>query len=1473
MASTPDSETPVTQQYVDFDEYVDFHVAKTRTNIKRTEIFTALIWMGTLFLLYLLAFVVLDQWVIAEGFSIRTRAIMLTVIMAVEVFLFVRSVLLPSLKTVNALYAARIIESAEPGLKSNLVNFVDLQSSGMTAPQNMLRAMEKRAAVELSHIDVDHAVDHRPLLRILYTLLVVGILSCLYIVLSPKDVFVSLRRALLPATSVAVATQTTISEVTPGDDRVPARGILTVEADIRGKLPERVNLSYTTADHKFVDQVVEMRRIDEASPRFRGVINGENGRGLLQSLTYMVVAGDARSPQYSIQVIQPPSAKVEELHYTFPSYMELAAKTQPGGEIDGWEGATLQLRATTNMPVKAAKLVFTDTDELHAKGEEMRLQIVDGTKLAAEWKLAFRSDGTFPRFYHIECTTPKGETDPDPTQYGIKIRPDLPPEIALLAPTGDLELPANGVVPIVVQAADPDFLLRLMTLRAEQNGEPLVDQRLFEDQRLGQAFRGAYDFALEPLKLKPGSTIQFWVEAKDNKQPIANRKNTPRLNIKILAPVSPQESKQQLAAEKQKQQDQLASANDAQNAEGKEKPEGMRDSPAEEKNRDEKNPKDPESREPRQTPAQSPDEKANPPEENASEKKKTDGQDDADVLKELLKPKEPKPEKSNNERESPDTKKESKQDEQKANQKQSSESESQQGSGGDKGSEKKGSNSKKSDANSNSPQKSQQSKNSKDKSAESQPGKSDKADSKKGQADKPGSEKAKSGGDKQAAGEKNPSPEKSGAPNKSGNKDNTLAKNEPRNAEKPEGESGKQDSAKEGGKQEQMPADKPSDAGKSTGKEGEKPAADKSPASPDKPGGEKGADDKDKTGKPTKEPSSSAKDDKAAEAGGEKKSGDRPQPAGEKKSEAYKNEKQVGEKMPDKEGKKDGVGEKSPEKSSDDKRNPPEKSEADKGEAGKDEGKKDDAGKSDAGKSATDKKEAGKEGSSDKPMPGEAGGAKKGEQGQPDKSAMPPGGGESSEKEKAPPKSGGDKPGKSDSPPEPGAKERPAEDSPDAKKQQATGDEKGEGTADKKPEGNEPKAKDGNITRKPGTEPGKSQPKTNENQPSKDKSAPKPGAPDEKGSKNNSSSNPDNAKPAPDRKTDQPSGEKPDNPSGKQSDKTQNPAEKQGGQPNDADEKMQGKGRPEGQKSDQPQKGEAGGSSQDKEGNKGGQDQGAGDKSKQPGDSDKAGNEKGKESSGQGKPSKSSDGQAGKSKSDSGESSSSKSGKSSKPGEGSKSGGEGEGKPSESGKPGGEGQSGGEGKPGGQGEPSTKGSKSPEGGGAASSKPGTQDKDSATEGGGASTGNAKANGTTTGEEASGEAEKANLEYAKKATNLLLKRLQDQLDRGEVDQEMLDKLGWTRDDMQKFADRLKKQLETSNNSDDNSPEALAQRLRFEETLKNLELGNTPKDRLADKTRNRRAGKVGTSQLPVPAEYREQYEAYTRGLSKQGTTKSK
>ncbi len=261
-----------------------------------------------------------------------------------------------------------------------------------------------------------------------------------------------------------------------------------------------------------------LRETGEGLRRYRGTVIGADGRGLRQNLTYHVVAGDAQSATFSVTVAQSPSAVVDAISYHYQPYTGLGDKDEAGGAIDAWEGTKVTIRATANQPVKSAMVLFSDSEDTSVKAEELPMLVSQGTKLTADWQLAFRSDRTFPKFYRVQVKTEEGYTDPVPTLHPVNIRPDLPPQVEVLAPKADIKAPVNGSVAIAYRAKDPDFRLRSLVLNLEHDGQILISSpRLFQGPPDEEAREGVHtlrlrDFNLaaeagSPTGLKPATTL------------------------------------------------------------------------------------------------------------------------------------------------------------------------------------------------------------------------------------------------------------------------------------------------------------------------------------------------------------------------------------------------------------------------------------------------------------------------------------------------------------------------------------------------------------------------------------------------------------------------------------------------------------------------------------------------------------------------------------------------------------------------------------------------------------------------------------------------------------------------------------------------------------------------------------------------------------------------------------------------------
>ena len=561
MATALDQPTRGSQKYVDFDEFIDFHVNKTRAGIRHTDLLTALVTVALVVLTYLLAFVVLDQWVVPGGFGYWPRLLMLGAVAVFVVGWIGWKVVYPYLQRVTSLYAAKQIETSQPELKSSLLTLVDLKRAGRNVPPHIVAAMEKRAALRLSQMDVEQAVDRRPLMRLAYGLLAVVVVICLYTVFSPKPISASILRALIPVSDAPVATRTRIIKVDPGNTSVLARSQLDVTADLAGVIPAEVTLLLTTQDHSLVDEPVALRDTGEGLNRFRGTLAGPNGRGLLQNFTYVIRAGDATSQEFSVVVEQAPYATVEQVVYDYPDYMGLANKTQAGGDIDAWEGTAVTIHAVTNMPVSSATVMKHHSEDTSLKGAEIAMTVQDGTRLSATFPLAFDADGTYEHFYRIIVRTDSGKTDPVPRLYSLKIRRDLPPEIKLLHPTSDVELPSNGALPFAYEASDPDFMLNSVRVLYEYKGQSLDSRTraLYQAPPHRARVQGGDTIDLSQFPVRPGDLLTFWLEARDNKEP-SNVTVTPKFNIAITDPATPDEVQQRLQEEQQTAEQRLQEA-------------------------------------------------------------------------------------------------------------------------------------------------------------------------------------------------------------------------------------------------------------------------------------------------------------------------------------------------------------------------------------------------------------------------------------------------------------------------------------------------------------------------------------------------------------------------------------------------------------------------------------------------------------------------------------------------------------------------------------------------------------------------------------------------------------------------------------------------------------------------------------------------------------------------------------------------
>jgi hypothetical protein len=117
-----------------------------------------------------------------------------------------------------------------------------------------------------------------------------------------------------------------------------------------------------------------------------------------------------------------------------------------------------------------------------------------------------------------------------------------------------------------------------------------------------------------------------------------------------------------------------------------------------------------------------------------------------------------------------------------------------------------------------------------------------------------------------------------------------------------------------------------------------------------------------------------------------------------------------------------------------------------------------------------------------------------------------------------------------------------------------------------------------------------------------------------------------------------------------------------------------------------------------------------------------------------------------------------------------------------------------------------------------------------------------------------------LEYAREQTDLVLNKLADMLKHDNVDREMLDKLGWTEDDLQRFLERWQARKQAARGPDQRAGQELDRALRSLGLKPRTQQGVT--QRTDDNLRDLRQG----TRVPVPLEFRDRLRLYNQGVSR-------
>lgn len=573
------------------DRYLARRLAAAAADYKSVAVLTFLLAASVAGMLWLLAGIVLEHWVVPGGLPGWFRWCWLGVTAVALAAAVVRWVV-PLLRyRVNLVYAARAIEADHPDLHNDLVNAVLVKAHADANAHAVVRTLERRAAKRLSAVPADGVVDRGLALKLAIALAGLVVAACIYELAAPKSLLVSAARLIAPWASVAPPARVRIEPPQlawrhPGaaadaeGKSHPLAAIGGTVTVVRGRqlvLTSRVRgLDREERAEVLVSRVRDDGALDAATPAWRVpmmpdaegrqvAVLPDASRGLDHGLEFVITAGDATSDRLRVAVVDTPSLLVREVKYDFPEYTRRPSETLAWqGDLRGVEGTRVTIVAEGNRPLDAA---WIDLGCDGKKDVALRISQHDLARATGNFSLRLNADRTGPAASSYRLGfVPRGSgaSDRDEVvleklEHRIEVTADLAPEVAIEEPRQQLlRVPPDAAVTVRVRALDPDFAITRVAIETRlKGGESRPEIQVFRGEKSGVL---KIDAAVVPAEqgAGPGSVLEYRAVAADNRPETPNVARTEWRSLEIdpdaPPPPAPRPDPSQQQREKQPQQ-------------------------------------------------------------------------------------------------------------------------------------------------------------------------------------------------------------------------------------------------------------------------------------------------------------------------------------------------------------------------------------------------------------------------------------------------------------------------------------------------------------------------------------------------------------------------------------------------------------------------------------------------------------------------------------------------------------------------------------------------------------------------------------------------------------------------------------------------------------------------------------------------------------------------------------------------------
>ena len=428
------------------------------------------------------------------------------------------------------------VERNHPNLEDRLVSAIEFGNRESTDPieSHMLQRLIEDTTERVRDINFKATIDHSRARKHVGIAALVIVGCCVLSLLFPTEIHTSLLRVLVPWEKTDPILTTKLS-VEPGNARILRGKSLPIHVTITGKSADKVVLTYegigeqnvSTSDTEIAEQQINMLRNPDDKRGFAYEIFNIDA-----DMEYYVVANEATSERYTVEVFEMPKVAEISVAYTYPDYTGLKPIVQTGtGDIQAVVGTQAEIRLTTNKAIQSATFTHKTNRadgsqvfgivELPAAPEPVSTEMVISNGNTLTTLVDVVEDGT----YTIKLLCIDGFNNEIPIEYAIKAIPDAVPEVVIKEPGRDVKSTKLGEIEIAAEATD-DYGVAELKLVYRIGSEELQELVMASsvsgvEPESGVAISrpavdGSYTFSLEEFDVESGDIISYYAHAIDN---------------------------------------------------------------------------------------------------------------------------------------------------------------------------------------------------------------------------------------------------------------------------------------------------------------------------------------------------------------------------------------------------------------------------------------------------------------------------------------------------------------------------------------------------------------------------------------------------------------------------------------------------------------------------------------------------------------------------------------------------------------------------------------------------------------------------------------------------------------------------------------------------------------------------------------------------------------------------------------------